>query len=140
MGIYNLKKIQNDLEERIAKGRLYKELINNNVAIKTNCLSGDNAILEFSSATYPEASLNFFVRNNTSEVIMVRAEVTNVSGTDGTYKNESDCLNSDCEKTTSTINCSSASGILGYLYIGTSEDKSKKIPDIDIDQFITQWK
>ena len=47
MGIYNLKKIQNDLEERIAKGRLYKELINNNVAIKTNCLSGDNAILEF---------------------------------------------------------------------------------------------
>mgnify|MGYP001431708441 CR=1 FL=1 len=47
VGIYNLKKIQNDLEERIAKGRLYKELINNNVAIKTNCLSGDNAILEF---------------------------------------------------------------------------------------------
>jgi hypothetical protein len=39
----------------------------------------------------------------------------NVSGTDGTYKNESDCLNSDCEKTTSTINCSSASGILGYF-------------------------
>ena len=30
--------------------------------------------------------------------------------------------------------------ILGYLYIGTSEEKSKKIPDIDIDQFITQWK
>tara|TARA_B100001093_G_scaffold149038_1_gene141791 strand:+ start:4343 stop:5101 length:759 start_codon:yes stop_codon:yes gene_type:complete len=43
----------------------------------------DNTILEFSSTTYPEASLNFFVRNNTSEVIMVRAEVTNVSGTDG---------------------------------------------------------
>lgn len=47
VGIYNLKKIQTDLEERIAKGRLYKELINNNVAIKTNCLFGDNAILEF---------------------------------------------------------------------------------------------
>lgn len=43
----------------------------------------DNAILEFSSSSYPEASLNFFVRNNTSEVIMVRAEVTDVSGTDG---------------------------------------------------------
>jgi hypothetical protein len=43
----------------------------------------DNTILEFSSTTYPEASLNFFVRNNTSEVIMVRAEVTNISGTDG---------------------------------------------------------
>ena len=43
----------------------------------------DNEILEFSSTTYPEASLNFLVRNNTSEVIMVRAEVTNVSGTDG---------------------------------------------------------
>jgi hypothetical protein len=31
-----------------------------------------------------------------------------VSGTSGTYSNESDCLNSDCEKTTSTINCSSS--------------------------------
>ena len=29
----------------------------------------DNEILEFSSTTYPEASLNFFVRNNTSEVM-----------------------------------------------------------------------
>jgi dTDP-4-amino-4,6-dideoxygalactose transaminase len=47
VGIYNLKKLQNDLEERIVKARLYKELINNNVAIKTNCLSRDNAILEF---------------------------------------------------------------------------------------------
>ena len=47
VGIYNLKKLQNDLEERIVKARLYKELINNDVAIKTNCLSRDNAILEF---------------------------------------------------------------------------------------------
>jgi hypothetical protein len=32
----------------------------------------------------------------------------NVSGTDGTYSSESDCLNSDCEKTTPSFNCSSS--------------------------------
>ena len=47
VGIYNLKKIQKDLEERIVKAKLYKRLISNDVAIKTNCISGDNAILEF---------------------------------------------------------------------------------------------
>jgi hypothetical protein len=31
----------------------------------------------------------------------------NVSGTDGTYSSESDCLNSDCEKTTPSYSCSS---------------------------------
>ena len=32
----------------------------------------------------------------------------NVSGTDGTYSSESDCLNSDCEKTTPSYSCSSS--------------------------------
>ena len=27
--------------------------------------------------------------------------------------------------------------VLGYIYIGTSDGKSKKIPDIDIDKFVT---
>tara|TARA_B100001989_G_C24392313_1_gene389889 strand:+ start:124 stop:681 length:558 start_codon:yes stop_codon:yes gene_type:complete len=30
--------------------------------------------------------------------------------------------------------------ILGYLYIGTPTMEPKKIPDVDIEQFITKWK
>jgi len=30
--------------------------------------------------------------------------------------------------------------ILGYLYVGTPNSEPKKIPDIDIDKFVTKWK
>ena len=43
----------------------------------------NNQVLEFSSVQYPNASYIFFVRNLTSESINVRAEVLNISGTDG---------------------------------------------------------
>ena len=43
----------------------------------------NSQVLEFSSVQYPNASYIFFVRNLTSESINVRAEVLNISGTDG---------------------------------------------------------
>jgi len=43
----------------------------------------NNQVLEFSSVQYPNASYTFFVRNLTTESINVRAEVLNISGTDG---------------------------------------------------------
>jgi len=43
----------------------------------------DNEVLEFSEITYPDASFGFYVRNNTSEDINVKVEVTSMSGTDG---------------------------------------------------------
>tara|TARA_X000000950_G_scaffold108410_1_gene136709 strand:- start:327 stop:1031 length:705 start_codon:yes stop_codon:yes gene_type:complete len=43
----------------------------------------NNQVLEFNSVQYPNASFIFFVRNLTSEAINVRAEVLNISGTDG---------------------------------------------------------
>ena len=43
----------------------------------------DNEILEFSEITYPEASLGFYVRNDSSEDINVKVELTSMSGTDG---------------------------------------------------------
>ena len=43
----------------------------------------DNEILEFSEITYPDASLGFYVRNDSSEDINVKVEVTSMSGTDG---------------------------------------------------------
>jgi hypothetical protein len=43
----------------------------------------NNQVLEFNSVQYPNASYVFFVRNLTSESINVRAEVLNISGTDG---------------------------------------------------------
>ena len=47
MGIYNLKKIKNGVKERIIKAKLYSQLISDDVAVKTNCLTGENALLEF---------------------------------------------------------------------------------------------
>ncbi len=29
--------------------------------------------------------------------------------------------------------------VLGYLYVGTPEDKPKRIPEIDINDFVTKW-
>jgi len=43
----------------------------------------NNEVLEFNSVQYPNASYTFFVRNLTSESINIRAEVLNISGTDG---------------------------------------------------------
>jgi len=43
----------------------------------------DNEVLEFSEITYPESSLGFYVRNDSSEDINVKVEVTSMSGTDG---------------------------------------------------------
>jgi len=43
----------------------------------------DNEVLEFSEITYPDASLGFYVRNDSSEDINVKVEVTSMSGTDG---------------------------------------------------------
>ena len=43
----------------------------------------DNEVLEFSEITYPDASFDFYVRNDTSEAINVKIEVVSFSGTDG---------------------------------------------------------
>ena len=43
----------------------------------------DNEVLEFSEITYPDASLGFYVRNDSSEDINVKVEVASMSGTDG---------------------------------------------------------
>jgi len=43
----------------------------------------DNQVLEFSEITYPDASFGFYIRNNTSEDINVKVELTSMSGTDG---------------------------------------------------------
>ena len=47
LGAHNLKKIKKDIHERIRKAELYKNYINDEVAIKANCLKGDNALLEY---------------------------------------------------------------------------------------------
>lgn len=43
----------------------------------------DNEILEFSSVEYDDASYNFYVRNLTSDEILLKAEVVSYTGTDG---------------------------------------------------------
>ena len=43
----------------------------------------DNEVLEFSEITYPDASFDFYVRNDTAEAINVKIEVVSFSGTDG---------------------------------------------------------
>ena len=47
VGIYNLKKIKEQIEERNNKANLYNKIIKDEVAIKTECLNGENALLEF---------------------------------------------------------------------------------------------
>lgn len=47
VGIYNLKKVSREIEERISKAKLYNSTINDEIAFKANCLSGENALLEF---------------------------------------------------------------------------------------------
>lgn len=43
----------------------------------------NNHLLEVNSTEYPNASFNFYVRNLTSETINIRAEIIEMSGTDG---------------------------------------------------------
>jgi len=43
----------------------------------------DNEVFEFSDITYDEASMGFYVRNDSSEEINLKVEVTSMSGTDG---------------------------------------------------------
>ena len=43
----------------------------------------NNQLLEVITTEYPNASFNFFVRNLTSEIINVRAEIIEMTGTDG---------------------------------------------------------
>ena len=47
VGNYNLDKIDSDFEKRLKKAKLYFELINDNVAYKTNCFEGENSLLEY---------------------------------------------------------------------------------------------
>ena len=44
-------------------------------------------------------------------------------------------MNTDIEK---SLGLSSNQKILGYLYIGTPDCKSKKIPNLDIKEFVTK--
>jgi hypothetical protein len=43
----------------------------------------DGAVVNFTSIEYPEASLDFLVRNISTEIIGMRIEVESISGTDG---------------------------------------------------------
>ena len=43
----------------------------------------NNHLLEVNSTEYPNASFNFYVRNLTSETINIRAEIIEMTGTDG---------------------------------------------------------
>lgn len=47
VGIYNLKKVKEQIQERNNKANLYNKIIKDEVAIKTDCLKGENALLEF---------------------------------------------------------------------------------------------
>ena len=50
---------------------------------KNGNIFDDNQTVEFSSLNYPDASLDFFVRNISSEIIGMRIEVESITGTDG---------------------------------------------------------
>jgi hypothetical protein len=50
---------------------------------KNGNIFDDNQTLNFSSLNYPDASLDFLVRNISSEIIGMRIEVESITGTDG---------------------------------------------------------
>ena len=50
---------------------------------KNGNIFDDNQTLDFSSLNYPDASLDFLVRNISSEIIGMRIEVESITGTDG---------------------------------------------------------
>ena len=37
------------------------------------------------------------------------------------------------------LNLSSVHEVIGYLYVGTPSGTSKKIPELDVDKFVTHW-
>ncbi len=47
VGVFNLKRIENNFKDRLEKAKLYNDLINDAVAIKMNCFSNENALLEY---------------------------------------------------------------------------------------------
>tara|TARA_B100001057_G_scaffold500738_1_gene617487 strand:- start:3527 stop:4738 length:1212 start_codon:yes stop_codon:yes gene_type:complete len=47
VGVYNLKRIENNFKNRLEKAKLYNNLISDRVAIKMNCFSNENALLEY---------------------------------------------------------------------------------------------
>ena len=47
VGIYNLKKVNREIKERIDKAKLFYLNIKDDVAIKSDCFNGENALLEF---------------------------------------------------------------------------------------------
>ena len=47
VGIYNLKKVNREIKERIDKAKIFYLNIKDEVAIKSNCFNGENALLEF---------------------------------------------------------------------------------------------
>ena len=47
VGNYNLRKINSDFMDRLDKAKSYSSLISDEVAIKTKCLNGENALLEY---------------------------------------------------------------------------------------------
>lgn len=47
VAIYNLNNIKKKFDERISKAKLYKTILNDEVVEKTNCLNGENALLEY---------------------------------------------------------------------------------------------
>ena len=47
VAVYNLQNINNEISKRILKAKAYKELLNSDVVIKTDCLNGENALLEY---------------------------------------------------------------------------------------------
>ena len=47
VGIYNLQQIENNFKDRLKKAKIYNDLINDKVAIKMNCFSNENALLEY---------------------------------------------------------------------------------------------
>tara|TARA_B100001248_G_C27376382_1_gene454499 strand:+ start:26 stop:1237 length:1212 start_codon:yes stop_codon:yes gene_type:complete len=47
VGNYNLKKVETGIQKRLQKAKIYFSLINEDVATKTNCFEGENAMLEY---------------------------------------------------------------------------------------------
>ena len=47
VGIYNLRRIEKDYRERLKKAKIYNDLINDKVALKINCFSNENSLLEY---------------------------------------------------------------------------------------------
>ena len=47
VGVYNLKKINKNYEERLKKAKMFYNLIDENVATKSDCFLKENSLLEY---------------------------------------------------------------------------------------------